>query len=280
MLTALTWLVAVAPATRRGELIGRTLGVAIAGALFGPVLGAIASKLGTGATFTAVAGVSLGVVAWTLATEAPPARGAESLAPLREALHDTSILTGLWLIGLPALLFGTATVLVPLRLSDLGLGALAIGAVYLVAAALEAGISPLVGRLSDQRGHRLPLSIGLAASAVGAMLLPWPERAAVLAVVAVLSAAAFGFFWAPAMAMLADSSERRNLDPVLAFALMNLAWAPGQALGSAAGGAIARATTDAVPYLALSALCVATLVFIRRSPSGRPALGTAGRKNT
>src|SRR5437899_1143083 len=37
-----TWLINAAPKERRGELIGTVLGVAIAGALFGPVLGAVA----------------------------------------------------------------------------------------------------------------------------------------------------------------------------------------------------------------------------------------------
>jgi hypothetical protein len=49
---------------------------------------------------------------------------------------------------------------------------------------------------------------------------------------------------------------------------MNLAWAPGQALGSAAGGAIAKATSDAVPFLLLSGACVATLLALRRHRGG------------
>lgn len=92
----------------------------------------------------------------------------------------------------------------------------------------------------------------------------WPW---LLAVVAVLASAAFGLYWAPAMALLVDAAQRIDLELAWAFALMNLAWAPGQALGSAAGGAIARATTDAVPYLTLSGTCAATLLVLRRSGS-------------
>ena len=45
---SLAWLVAAAPAERRGETIGAAMGAAIVGALFGPVLGGIASVVGTG----------------------------------------------------------------------------------------------------------------------------------------------------------------------------------------------------------------------------------------
>lgn len=99
-------------------------------------------------------------------------------------------------------------------------------------------------------------------------MLPWPNQAWLLGVAAVLASAAFGLSWAPAMAVLADAAQRIDLHLAWAFALMNLAWAPGQALGSAAGGAIAKATSDAVPFLLLSGACVATLLALRRHRGG------------
>ena len=69
---ALAWLIAVAPPQRRGQLIGTVLGVAIAGALFGPVLGGIASVLGTGPVFTAVGVVAIGVAVAAFVTATPP----------------------------------------------------------------------------------------------------------------------------------------------------------------------------------------------------------------
>jgi hypothetical protein len=44
---------------------------------------------------------------------------------------------------------------------------------------------------------------------------------------------------------------------------MNLAWAPGQAIGAGGGGALAAATVDAVPFLALGGVCLLTLVALR-----------------
>jgi len=212
--------------------------------------------------------VAVAVAALALVTDGPPRGREQPFARLRAALNSRPLLTGLWLVMLPALLFGTTIVLVPLRLSQLGVGAAAISGVFIIAAALEATVSPLSGRLADRRGRRRALSISLAASATGAALLPWPQEGALLAVVAVLASAAFGLFWAPAMALLADTALRIDLHLAWAFALMNLAWAPGQALGSAAGGAIAKVTSDAVPYLLLCGACLATLAMLRRS---RPA---------
>jgi len=96
-------------------------------------------------------------------------------------------------------------------------------------------------------------------------VLPWPGSSALLAVVAVFAAVSFGMFWAPAMSFLTETAERIGLDVAWAFALINLAWAPGQALGALGGGGIARATSDAVPYLVLSGACVLTLLAVARS---------------
>ena len=260
---ALAWLIAVAPPGRRGQLIGTVLGVAIAGALLGPVLGGIARCSGPARCSARSAGGDrrggLPPSSWRHRRRATR----QPISFLWGALHNRRILGGLWLVALPALLFGTLTVLVPLRLSDLGFAAAAIGAVFLVSGALEATLSPVVGRVADRRGKRYPITIGLVASAIATVALPWPQQGAVLAVVTVLAACAFGIFWAPAMSLVSDTSERIGLDVAWGFALANLAWAPGQATGAAVGGTLARATTDAVPYLLLAGCCLATLAMVR-----------------
>jgi len=89
-----------------------------------------------------------------------------------------------------------------------------------------------------------------------------PGSAAVLALVIVATAATLGAFWAPAMAMLSDAAEAFGLDQALAAALMNLAWAGGQIVGSGAGGAVAKAAGDTVPTVATAGLCGATLLAL------------------
>ena len=264
---ALAWLVSEAPAERRGELIGTAMAAAIVGALFGPVLGGLASLAGTELAFGLVGLATLVLAGCTRATEAPAARGGQRLAVLLRGVRDRRIAGGIWFVTLPALLFGTLSVLAPLRLSELGLGAVAIGAAWLLAAALEATMSPVLGRVSDRRGRLLPIRAALVASAALTALLPWPDHRFLLAALVVAGGLAFGMFWTPAMSMLADVSEQRGLDYGFTFALINLAWAPGQALGSSGSGALAEATSDAVPYLLLTAACVLTLVLLWRSAS-------------
>jgi MFS family permease len=261
---ALAWLVATAPPGRRGQLIGSAFGVAIAGALFGPALGAVASYTGTGPAFGTVAGLALVLAgaAWTTpaATPAEP----QPLRMLFQALTVRRVQIGVWLTLLPALLFGNLSVLAPLRLSELGWGAAAVGGTYLVMAGIEAAWAPVLGHASDRYGRFLPLRAALLASAVVTIILPWPGRAWLLAAIVVGAGFAFGSFWTPAMSMVTDEAEVIGLDYGYAFALVNIAWAPGQAGGSAIGGALASATSDAVPYLCLSVLCVATYAMLAR----------------
>ena len=261
----LAWLVGAAPAERRGALIGSAFGAAIAGALFGPVIGGIASHAGTGKTFSAVAVLAVALAVWALLSPAARPEERQPLSALGRALLDRRIQPWIWFVIVPALGFGTLGVLAPLRLSALGWGSLAISATYLVSAAFEAALSPLVGHVSDRRGRLLPVAAGLVASAVVTALLPWPDRAAVLAVLVVAAGISFGTFWTPAMSGLSDAAEARGLNYGYAFALVNLAWAPGQATGAVLGGSIAKATSDAVPYLCLSGICALTLAALWRS---------------
>jgi MFS family permease len=262
---ALSWLVAAAPPGRRGQLIGSAFGAAIAGALFGPVLGAVASFTGTGPAFGAIAGLALVLAAAAAATPATASQRPQPLSTLVNAIRrNRTIQTGVWLCLLPALCFGTLSVLAPLRLSALGWGAAAVGGTYLVAAGFEAAWAPVLGRLSDRHGRLPPLRGALAASAVVALLLPWPRQALLLAFLVVCAGFAFGSFWTPAMSLVTDAAEATGLEYGYAFALVNLAWAPGQAGGSAIGGAVASATTDAVSYLGLTVLCLVTLAALMR----------------
>src|SRR6476646_4457054 len=55
---ALTWLITMTPPERRGSVIGTALGTAVAGALNGPALGALAAEIGTEPAFSAVLAIS------------------------------------------------------------------------------------------------------------------------------------------------------------------------------------------------------------------------------
>ena len=194
---ALGWLVAAAPSANRGALIGRAFAAAVGGALFGPVVGGVASVAGIGWTFGALAAASFALVVWAALTPSAVSDEPQDPSALVRALGDRSILGAGWFVLLPALLFGTLSVLAPLRLSALGFGAVAIGAVFLCSAALEAGNNVLLGHASDRLGPVVLLTAGLVASIVVAALLPWPDQAYVLALLVVCAGLAFGTFFTP-----------------------------------------------------------------------------------
>jgi predicted MFS family arabinose efflux permease len=263
---SLAWLIGEVDVGRRGSAIGGALAAGIAGALFGPVIGTLAHALGRAPVFSAVAVVAVALavaVALLPAPSAPPDLGPTDLW---EELRRPAIVLGMWLTALPAVASGVVNVLAPLRLSALGASAIGIGATFLIAAGAEAIVSPAVGRVSDRRGRMFPLRIGLASAAIVLVCFPLSSRVVVVAGVVVLAAVALGSFWAPAMAMLSDAAEASGLSQGYAMALINLAWAAGQIVGAAGGGALAKATGDALPFALSAGLCAATLGLVLVRP--------------
>ncbi|MBA3305352.1 MAG: MFS transporter [Thermoleophilaceae bacterium] len=259
------WLMAAAPADRRGELIGTALGAAIFGVLLGPVLGGAATQTSPEVVFSGVGALALALAIWALSTPGHEPQGQARWSRLLGAVRGGPLLLAVWLVALPALFSGTIGVLVPLRLDELGAEGVTVGAIFLAAAAVEAILSPLLGRLSDRRGRMLPLRVGLGAALVAAVVLPLPGAVWLLGATVLFAVASLGMFWAPAAALLSERSESAGLNQGFAFGLMNLAWAAGQVVGGAGGGGLADATADALPYGFLGLLCALTLGLAGRS---------------
>ena len=259
----LAWLISAAPRGRRGELLGTALGAAIVGALLGPVVGAIASLVGTAPTFSAVAALAFAV--GVAGIRVPGVPGQEpSLAALRRALGSRRFLGGLWLMTLPALLFGTLAVLASLDLSRLGWGAAAIGTVFFATAAVEAVVAPLVGRLVDRRGALLPVRIALTAGIAVALALAWAGDPFLIAGLALVASVSWGTLFTPGMAMLSAGAEDVGLPQALAFGFMTAAWAGGAMVGPSVGGALGGAFGDPVAYGLGAVACLTTLVAVTR----------------
>ncbi|HEV8180492.1 MAG TPA: MFS transporter [Gaiellaceae bacterium] len=261
---AFAWLLAAAPRERRGELIGTAMGAAVFGALFGPVVGAAAAVVGRDVVFTALAGLAVVLAMWTLRLESVPPE-APSLAAMRRALRNSRFVGGLALMALPSLLFGVLSTLAPLHLAAAGWGAAAIGAVWLVGAAFETALSPLTGRWLDRRGVLLPIQVALAAGAVVSVGLALGPRPLGYVPLVIVAAGSYGVVFTPAFVLIAEGAERSGLPQGMAFGLMNAAWALGALIGPAAGGAVAAASGDIVPYLVSALLCATALAAVRRA---------------
>jgi MFS family permease len=261
---AFAWLLAAAPRERRGELIGTALGAAVFGALFGPVVGAVAASIGRAAVFTALAGLSVVLGLWTLRLVPIPPEP-PSASAMGRALRNSRCAGGLALMALPSLLWGVLSTLAPLRLSDAGWGATAIGAVWLVGAGFETVLSPLAGRTLDRRGIALPVQAALAAGAVLSIGLAFSPRPLLYVPLLVGAGGAYGVLFTPAFALIAEGAEQSGLPQGMAFGLMNAAWALGGLIGPAAGGAVAATSGDVLPFLLAAGFCATALAAIRRA---------------
>jgi len=260
---ALAWLVARTPAARRGEMLGTAIGAAIFGALLGPALGALAERFGSEPVFVGVAALAVALAVWALQT---PSSEADSQSPrvLVAAVRNPVLLGAMWLMVLPALLFGVVAVLVPLELGRAGWSAAAIAAAFIAAAAVEMVVAPLLGRFSDRRGRLLPVRFAVTGGVVVSIALAFADGPGPIVVLLIAAAVSFGAFWAPAMALLSEGAERIGLAQGLAFGLMNAAWGAGNWVGPSLGGALADVAGDALPYALMAVVCLATLLVVTR----------------
>jgi MFS family permease len=256
----LAWLAAAAPEERRGELLGIALGSAVVGALFGPVVGAVANQIGTGPAFSAAS-----VAGAALAVPSPRTRNPQGLRAAWPALRDPRLGTGTWLMALAGIAFGTVNVLAPLRLSRLGASATIIAATFLCGAVLESGLSPVTGRLCDRFGTQRPVMVALTVGAAFGVLVSLPASVPWLSAVLIVGTPFFGSLYTPAASLVSEGAQHRGLNLGIAFALTNLTWAAGQAFAASVSGALAQATSDLVPYIMLTVACLGTLAIQARA---------------
>ena len=255
---ALSWISMEAPPGRRGEAIGTTFGVAVFGAVIGPVFGGVADLAGIERSFAFV-----GVVVLVLAGLAGLG-GASRHEPitfdgLSRALADSRFVGGLWLNMLPAVLFGLLLVLAPLALDDAGWGAFAIAFVFFGAGLVEVVLNPVLGRFSDRVGRLVPIRASLVASALAAAALAAASGAIAIAVLVCCASISFGSLYTPSMSLASHRAEAVGLAQGLAFGVVNTAWAFGELVGPTLGGALADSAGDSTPYLVGACLCAATL---------------------
>lgn len=263
----LAWLASAVSSDRRAAALGIAFSAAVGGSLCGPIVGVAASTLGTGPTFGGATAAAVCLALGCLVVRVPATNESPSFRRTLYGLRDRGLMAGLWLTCLAGLAFGVVDVLVPLRLAHLGAGAGVIGASFFGAAALEAVLSPVVGKAADKHGRRMPVRFSLCGAVAVTLFLPFATPTAFLVIVVAVGLPAFGTLFVPAAALASDGAERVGLHQGMGFGLANLAWAGGQAVAAAGSGAIARATSDVVPYAVLAAGFAGTLVLlsVRRS---------------
>ena len=260
---ALAWVASSAPKEQRGEVLGIAFGAAVAGAILGPMFGGFAEAVGIRGSFGTLGVVAFGFAGLAAVTRSVPGEPV-TRAGIARAFRDRRFLGGLWLNALPAMLFGTMVVLAPLALDDAGWTTLAIASVFFLTGLVESAINPVLGRVTDRVGRRLPIRVALVASLFVAAGLAAASEPILIALLIGGAAIAYGSLYTPGMALTSHRAEATGLAQGLAFGIMNSAWAVGALIGPSVGGALAELRGDAVPYLLGAGLCALTLLATQR----------------
>jgi MFS family permease len=266
---ALTWLINSYPEDKRGQVIGSALGTAVAGSLLGPVLGSLAASIGTEIIFGGVFIVALGLA--FLAWREPDTVVTEN-QPLREVLRcmvDRELIEAAIFVSSPSLMFGAIDVLLPLRINNLGGGHALIAGAFVGGAAIESVLSPIAGRLSDKVGRRAPYVLGMAICAVAMLVFAAADSLVVVVLALLITSLGSGLCFAPAMTLISDAAEASGLHQGYAVGVTNMAWAAAQVVGSVTGAAVAGATGDAAPSIAIAVLLAATILYAFRALTPR-----------
>ncbi len=262
---AMVWLLEVAPVQRRGEMLGFAFGVSEAGAIAGPVAGGVAAAVGRASTFGAIAVFSLLLALVTRRFPRPPAAESRQLR-LRSMLSSGHVRTAMWIAILPAIVLAAVSVLAPLQQHSLGAGPGEIAATFGVAAVAGILIRPRFGRWSDRQGPLRPIRLALLASFPVVLAVPWAENRWVLALLVIGALVLTGVLWAPLMVMLSDACTTAGVGQVMAVAIMDLTWPPGNALGATGAAAIAQAAGQRAAY---ATIAVALLIGFLALSHGR-----------
>jgi MFS family permease len=262
---ALGWLVSRASSLRRGELLGVAMAAGALGSVFGPAFGALATVTGISYVFAGIALMAFLLSAFAASLAGPAHDRRVAPSGVLSALRRADIRKVLWLLALPSLMFGVLGVVAPLQLAALGLSGAAIGFVLVFAAGIQTATTVGIGRWADRAGRAAPLRASLIASFLVCLAMPVSTLSVwALLICIVVACTAFGGFFPPAMALLADHADAAAFSYGLLFSLMNLGWAPAQFCGSIGGGVLAGAFGYSIPYLLLAVACLLTLVTQRR----------------
>ncbi|MBS1878286.1 MAG: MFS transporter [Actinobacteria bacterium] len=268
----LTWASDAAAASRQATTIGALIGSGIAGAPFGPLLGGLAVATSPTLVFLAVAAALLPLLATVLVSPDAP-RSPTAGAPLSRALrrpHRRATVRAVALTLIPSIGFGLIFVLAPLRLAAAGASAGAITVTFVIASAVDASANPISGRLTDRCGARAILVRALPAATVAFAIFALPLSVPLLGLVTALSLGCLGFAWVPLTVGLQRAIGDAGSGEGHAFALFNMSWAGGQAIGAAGGAALAQGAGYAAPSLATSVLVGGAAVAVARAPAEGP----------
>lgn len=255
-----------------GQKFGFAMAAAAVGAVAGPLIGGVMSDLaGYRSPYYLIAGICLagGVTALFLEKDTPSKRHATTSFRdlLLPVLKNRIVLLACLIATITTFGFGLLEPILPLHLNTLfKMSELGIGLIFGITMALLGLASPLVGRLSDRVGRKLPIVIGLAATAVVTPAIAVARNLALVCILMGLIGITVAFFETPSFPLVIDTlqtGEEGGARYGTAFGLLNLFWSLGYALGPIIGGAIMQASGLLAALLMDAAILVVLTVLVQ-----------------
>jgi MFS family permease len=268
---SMAWVTHNAPRASRGREAGIVMGLLSAGSIAGPIVGALASVVGSPAAFLGVAAVSaLSVVVTALAPAGtqmlpgPSVRAALASA-FRQPLARAAVAMGV----MNTVAFATIDLLVPLRLGRLGASSIAIAAALTIGAVLGALVGPPGGRLVDRLGAgKVGFISGVLIAAFPVALAFGLPRDGLLAVL-VAGGPVFTVAASAMYPLASAAADRAGVAHVAVNGIMGAAWAIGFATAPIVSSVVAAATSEAVAFA--GAACIAVPLIWIIAHDGRTA---------
>jgi predicted MFS family arabinose efflux permease len=257
---ALGWLTSTSPEGRRASVLSSAVGAALIGMVIGPGVGAVASALGRGAVFTAIAALLALMAVSAPASPVITGRSRNSCRALWSLLHNRRALLGNALLAVIGVANGTIASLVPLlvvrRGGSAAVIALVLGSGYVLASCWNL----ILGRLADRIGRQIPVIGGFVLAAILMPVLPWISVLSWLSLATVLASSTASGLWTPSAAMVTDSAAAGQSGHAVAVGTMNAAWALGGATGAFLVARIAEGLGFTVPFALVGGLCAVAAV--------------------
>ncbi|MBV9543728.1 MAG: MFS transporter [Chloroflexi bacterium] len=138
--------------------------------------------------------------------------------------------------------------------------------------------TPIVGRLTDQAGRRLPLLLGFACLSLATVLFGVADSMPILLLARTVQGFASTATWTAGLALVADAFVR-NRTQKMGIALM--ASSAGSVLGPVVGGALLEFSGSTWPFIVGGGLLIVdgvlrTSLVVERPRAGTPALNARG----
>jgi len=264
---AVTWVVGFALVSdlygdeERGRVSGIIMMGTSAAVMVGPTFGGWLYELGGIRTpFVAVAVLALVDVVLFLALDLPAHHAPAEPVPLGMVLRVPAIATcALVVIGISATISMLEPVLA-LHLAELGVSPARLGLMYGAAAVITTTFNPIAGRISDRRGSRPTMMLGLAMMGLMVAVLgqSWSYLSAL--VLFVVAAGAGTFVITPSLAFMGEATTGAGIRSFgVSYGLYNLAWGVGLLGGPALGGFL----FERIGFRALLVVWAPLLIVVR-----------------